>query len=262
MSNRIDDLFKKKAGGILSVYFTAGYPKPEDTMTILESLQEAGCDMVEIGMPFSDPLADGPVIQHSSARALAQGMTLPLLLKQLAGLRERIHIPVLLMGYLNPVMQYGVENFCRDASRIGVDGLIIPDMPLDIYKLQYAGLFHQYGLHHALLVTPRTDEKRIREIESASGGFIYAVSSSSTTGDSKADRSSQQTYFERLKSMNLSLPVMIGFGIGNRKQFHFACGYANGGIIGTAFIRHLENNPDIKTSIPAFIKSIKNDHTA
>ncbi|MBL0309814.1 MAG: tryptophan synthase subunit alpha [Bacteroidetes bacterium] len=261
MSNRIDTLFEKKKEGILSVYFTAGYPNLEDTIPILQSLQNAGCDMVEIGMPFSDPLADGPVIQHSSTVALSNGMSIKKLLLQLKDFRKQIHLPVLLMGYMNPVVQYGIDKFCSDASAVGVDGLIIPDMPLDIYQDQYAALFKKYNLHQALLITPRTGEARIHEIEKSSGGFIYAVSSSSTTGSVSADKKKQQDYFERLKSLRLKKPVMIGFGIGNREQFQFACRYAQGGIIGTAFIKHIEQYPNLENSIPQFIQSIRHDHT-
>lgn len=256
MSNRIDSLFEKKKEGILSVYFTAGFPKLEDTLPIMRSLQKAGCDMIEVGMPFSDPLADGPVIQQSSTTALANGMSIRKLFSQLKDFRKEIQMPVLLMGYLNPVLQYGMDKFLSEASAIGIDGLIIPDMPLDAYTTQYASLFNKYSLHNILLITPRTSDERIREIEKTSGGFIYAVSSSATTGSSSTNKIAQQTYFERLKALKLKLPLMIGFGIGNREQFQFACRYAQGGIIGTAFIKHIEQYPDFKNSIPLFIQSI------
>jgi len=257
MANRIDELFKTKRDRILSVYFTAGFPKLEDTVPVIKALQKSGCDMVEVGMPFSDPLADGPVIQQSSTKALANGMTIKKLLEQLKGFRGQINMPVLLMGYLNPVLQYGIEKFCAEISGIGIDGLIIPDMPLNVYNTQYNSLFEKHNLHNILLITPRTSDARIQEIEKAGSGFIYAVSSSSTTGSAAADKTAQETYFNRLKSLKLRLPVMIGFGISNHQQFQFACSYAQGGIIGTAFIKHIEQNGDLQKSIPLFIQSIR-----
>jgi len=261
MHNRIDELFKIKKQKILSVYFTAGFPKLNDTVTIIQSLQDSGCDMVEIGMPFSDPLADGPVIQHSSTVALNNGMNIKTLLTHLKDIRQSVHIPLILMGYLNPVIQYGVEKFCKEASAIGIDGLIIPDMPPDVYTEQYQPLFEKYNLHHILLITPRTNDERIKEIEKTSNGFIYAVAASSTTGSAASDKTAQQAYFKRLQKMNLKLPVMIGFGISNREQFESVCSYANGGIMGSAFIKHLEQHSDLKKDIPLFIQSIKHDST-
>lgn len=255
--NRIDTLFDKKKEGVLSVYFTAGFPKLEDTLPVLKALQQAGCDMVEVGMPFSDPLADGPVIQQSSTKALANGMTTEKLLHQLKDFRKEIHIPVLLMGYLNPVLQYGMEKFCKDISTIGIDGLILPDMPLEVCDKEFKPMFEKYNLHNILLITPRTTDERIREIEKSGSGFIYAVSSSATTGSAASNKEAQQKYFERLKTLKFNLPVMIGFGISNHEQFQFACRYANGGIIGTAFIRQLEQETDIQKGISSFIQSIK-----
>lgn len=256
MKNRIDILFENKKANILSVYFTAGYPRLNDTGTIIRALQDAGCDLIEIGIPFSDPLADGPVIQQSGNVALQNGMTLFKLFEQLNDIRKDIHIPLILMGYLNPVMQYGIEKFCVDAATTGIDGIILPDMPPDIYEKQYQLLFKKYNLHHIMLVTPRTNETRIRYIEKLAGGFIYAVASSATTGSANNDNSMQLDYFNRLKQMNLKLPVMAGFGIGNRQQFQFVCNHLQGGIIGSAFIKQLDKNPALESGITQFIKSI------
>ncbi len=253
--NRIDQLFSTKGQQILSIYYTAGFPELNDTLTILESLQQSGVDLVELGMPFSDPLADGPVIQDSSTRAIANGMRISLLFEQLKGFRDRITIPVILMGYINPVLQFGVENFCRECAAAGIDGLILPDLPMDEYESDYRPLFEKYGLHLIFLVTPETTEARIRKIDSVSKGFVYAVSSSSTTGKNK-DMSSAEAYFARLKSMNLRNPVMVGFGIRDKKTFETACASCNGAIIGTAFVKAIENSTNLQTDIPAFIKGI------
>jgi tryptophan synthase alpha chain len=260
MTNRIDQLFTNKKGGILSVYFTAGFPQLEDTVTIIRSLQDAGCDMIEIGIPFSDPLADGPVIQHSGSIALSHGMNLKTLLSQLKDIRQTISIPLLLMGYLNPIMQYGFDDFCREAEAIGIDGLIIPDLPPDIYDKQYKTLFQKHNLHNIMLVTPRTEETRIREIAAAGGGFIYAVATSSTTGSSTPDTYAQSDYFKQLRDMQLQLPVMAGFGISDHDRFMQVCSYIPGGIIGSAFIKHIDKHRDLHTSIPSFIQSILYDH--
>ncbi|RPE09509.1 tryptophan synthase subunit alpha [Chitinophaga lutea] len=253
--NRIDQLFSTKGQQILSIYYTAGFPGLNDTLAILEALQQSGVDMVELGMPFSDPLADGPVIQDSSTRAIANGMRISVLFEQLKGFRDRITIPVILMGYINPVLQFGVENFCRECAAAGIDGLILPDLPMDEYESDYRPLFEKYGLHLIFLVTPETTEARIRKIDSVSKGFVYAVSSSSTTGKNK-DMSSAEAYFARLKSMNLQNPVMVGFGIRDKKTFETACASCNGAIIGTAFVKAIENSTNLQTDIPAFIKGV------
>lgn len=255
--NRIDQLFQRRTAPVLSIYFTAGHPALNDTQRILQLLQESGVDLVEIGIPFSDPLADGPVIQQSSTKALQNGMTLSLLLEQLKNIRQEIRIPLILMGYLNPVLQYGIERFCRDAAACGIDGVILPDLPADIYEKEYKPLFRQHNLKNILLITPRTGEERIRATDKAADGFIYAVSASSTTGNSAADRQRQQEYFTRLRDMKLNNPLMIGFGISSREHFENAGRYATGGIIGSAFIRHIEENPGLETSIPAFIRLIR-----
>ncbi len=257
--NRIGELFSDKKKNILSIYFTAGFPSLNDTVRIIQLLEKSGVDMIEIGIPFSDPLADGPVIQSSSAKALQNGMNLHVLMSQLKEIRNTVKIPLVLMGYLNPVLQYGIEQFCKDAEVSGIDGLIIPDLPLDIYENKYHELFNRHNLNNILLVTPRTDEARIKKIDSLSEGFIYAVSSSSTTGNLKSGLLQLENYFQRLNKMNLKNPLMIGFGISNHKQFLHACQFASGAIIGSAFIKHLEQHTDLEKSIPQFISAILND---
>jgi len=248
-SNRINDLFSNRKKNVLSVYLTAGYPALEDTVSILGALQEGGADMVEIGMPFSDPLADGKVIQESSQVALRNGMSLKKLFSQLKGIRERIHIPLILMGYLNPVLQYGMENFLSSCKECGIDGLILPDLPMREYEEKYRDLFIKYGVLLILLVTPQTPEERVREIAGISGGFLYLVSASSTTGKKASFSDEQISYFRRIKEMNLDIPGMIGFGISDREGFLQACEWAEGAIIGSAFIKALEgsDNPVVQT---------------
>lgn len=240
---------------LLSIYFTAGYPNLEDTVPIIESLQNAGVDMIEIGLPFSDPLADGPTIQDSSTKALQNGMTTQKLFQQLEDIRKSIHIPLVLMGYFNPILQYGVEAFCEKCQALGIDGLIIPDLPVDIYHEQYKHIFEKYGLLNMFLITPQTSEERIRFIDEVSDGFIYMVSSASTTGAKNSFGSDQEAYFNRIESMNLSTPQIVGFGISNAVTFKQATQKARGAIIGSAFIKHLTNNPI--SSIDSFIKSIR-----
>jgi tryptophan synthase alpha chain len=256
MSNRIDQLFAGKKTGNLNIYCTAGFPQLDDTLPVMTALQKYGADMIELGMPFSDPLADGPVIQESSTRAIANGMGLKVLFEQLKGFRDSIHVPVLLMGYLNPVLLYGIEAFCEKCAEVGVDGLILPDLPMDEYVNEYRPVFEKYGLHLVFLVTPETSEARIRKIDEVSRGFIYAVSSSSTTGTDK-DMGHQQAYFERLEKLQLKNPIMIGFGVKDKATFAAACAHSNGAIIGTAFIRALEHATNIDTAIKDFISSVK-----
>lgn len=253
--NRIDQLFNHKPQRILNIYCTAGFPALNDTLTVVETLQQSGADMVELGMPFSDPLADGPVIQDSSTRAIANGMRISVLFDQLKGFRDRVNIPVILMGYMNPVLQFGVENFCKKCAEVGVDGLILPDLPMDEYENEYRPLFEQYGLHLIFLVTPETSEARIRKIDSLSKGFVYAVSSSSTTGKDKV-MADQQAYFARLKGMGLQNPVLIGFGIKDRATFETACTNSNGAIIGSAFVKAIENSTNLQNDIQSFVKGI------
>ena len=253
--NRIKKLFSDKNKNVVSIYFTAGFPRLDDTDTILSALQKHGVDLVEIGMPYSDPLADGPVIQHSGMIALHNGITIKKLLEQLKNCRENIHLPLLLMGYLNPVLQYGIDKFCSDAHDAGIDGIILPDLPLHEYETEYKKLFENYKLDFIFLITPETSEKRIRKIDAISRGFIYAVSSSSITGVNK-DMSAQQKYFKKLEGMKLKNPIMVGFGIKDNKTFSQACKHTAGAIIGTAYIKAIENSKDIETDTENFLNSI------
>jgi len=240
----------------LSVYFTAGYPDPEETVPTIEGLEKNGVDLIEIGMPFSDPVADGPVIQHSSHIALKNGMSVKKLFEQLKDIRKKTTIPLILMGYLNPVLRFGVENFCKKCAEVGIDGLILPDLPLDVYQEEFKILFGQYGLHNILLITPQTSEKRLREIDEASSGFIYMVSSSSTTGMKNKVSDFHQDYFERIKNMHLKNPRLIGFGISNRETYENACKYAQGAIIGSAFVKALDEEITLEEKISNFVKTI------
>lgn len=264
--NRIKKSFSDKKKNIVSVYFTAGFPQLNDTNTILDALQKHGADLIEIGMPYSDPLADGPVIQRSSMKALQNGMSIKLLFEQLnklpgnspSGVRGT---PLILMGYLNPVLQYGIEKFCCDAHDVGIDGLILPDLPLHEYETGYKKLFKKYRLDFIFLVTPETSEKRIRKIDALSKGFIYAVSSSSITGTDK-NLNAQQEYFQRLEDMKLKNPIMIGFGIKDNETFTQACKHAAGAIIGTAYIKAIETSDNIETSTRKFINAILDTSTS
>ena len=243
--NRIDKTFQKKQK-LLSIYFSAGHPELEDTLPILRALQDSGVDMVEIGLPFSDPLADGPTIQESSTRALRNGMTTEKLFDQLENIRENIHIPLVLMGYFNPMMQYGIERFCQKCQAIGIDGLIIPDLPVNIYHEDYKALFDQYNLYNMFLITPQTSEERIRYIDSVSNGFIYMVSSASVTGAQNNFGNTQEDYFKRIANMQLNTPQVVGFGISNAETYLTATRYSQGAIIGSAFIQFLEKNSRLK----------------
>lgn len=255
--NRINQKLKENKK-ILSIYFSAGYPHLNDTVSIIQDLEKNGVDMIEIGLPFSDPLADGPTIQASSTAALQNGMTTQLLFDQLKNIRESVQIPLIIMGYFNPMLQYGVENFCATCAEIGIDGLIIPDLPVDVYATEYKSIFDQYGLKNIFLITPQTSEDRIRFIDSVSDGFIYMVSSASVTGSNAGFGSTQIDYFKRIADMNLKNPQIIGFGINNADTFQQATQYAKGAIIGSAFITYLKEN-GIKT-IEKFVKSITKIH--
>jgi tryptophan synthase alpha chain len=254
--NRIQTLFSKKKSNILNVFYTAGFPQRDSAVLIARELEAAGVDIIEIGIPFSDPIADGPVIQDSNKIALDNGMNVKLLLAQVKEIRKSVKIPIILMGYLNPVMQYGIEKFCKDAASSGVDGLILPDMPMDEYLSTYKAMFEGNGLSNTFLISPTTSEKRIQQIDEATKGFIYAVSSSSTTGAKKDFGDEQILYFEKLKSMKLKNSFLIGFGISNKTTFSRACEFSSGAIIGSAFITLLKNSTDIKADIHTFIKSL------
>ena len=253
--NRIEELFKSRTSKVLSVYCTAGFPAMDDTLTVLKALQENGVAMIELGMPYSDPLADGQVIQHSSTIALQNGMTIKKLFDQLRNFRKDISVPVLLMGYMNPILQYGFEKFCSDASTVGIDGLILPDLPEYEYETEYAVLIKKYGLDFVFLVTPETSEDRIRKLDRLSSGFLYAVSSSSTTGRDK-DMSNVQTYLQRLAKLKLRNPIIVGFGIKDKQTFEAACVNASGAIIGTAFVKALDNTKDVRGATKKFIQSV------
>lgn len=255
MPNRLQQLFATRPKNLLSVYFTAGYPALDDTLVLAKKLEDAGADFLEIGFPFSDPLSDGPVIQHSSHEALKNGMNLTFLFGQLASLRATIKIPVILMGYFNPVLQYGIERFCADAEKSGVDGIIIPDLPMVEFEQFYSKLFEKHNLSNIFLVTPQTAETRIRKIDTLSNAFIYLLSSSSITGSSLQIDNISETYFKRLQAMNLHNPLMIGFGISSHKSFKEACNYTAGAIIGSAFIRALDAGKDVAT----WVKSIREE---
>jgi tryptophan synthase alpha chain len=257
--NRIDQLFQQKKNNILSIYFTAGHPEKNSVPEILIQLENSGVNMVEIGMPFSDPLADGPVIQDSSTKALKNGMSINVLFEQLTDIRSKVKVPLLLMGYLNPVLRYGVEKFCIKCREKGIDGVILPDLPLDEYQQHYQPIFEKNDLRFIFLITPQTSDERIRMIDSISKGFIYMVSSSSTTGVKTAIANNQIEYFKRIRSMHLKNPLVIGFGISNKETFANACQYANGAIIGSAFVRMLNENKDYLKSTANFIDKILND---
>ncbi|MDT0622885.1 tryptophan synthase subunit alpha [Croceitalea vernalis] len=239
---------------LLSIYFTAGYPALNDTVQIIEDLEKNGVDMIEIGLPFSDPLADGPTIQDSSTAALKNGMTTETLFEQLKDIRKTISIPLIVMGYFNPMLQYGVEAFCEKCHQIGIDGIIMPDLPLDVYESEYKAIFEKNGLLNIFLITPQTSETRIRQIDEASNGFIYMVSSASVTGSKSGFGNEQEDYFKRIGTMNLANPQIVGFGIKDAETFEQATKSAKGAIIGSAFIKHLTTNG--KNKIREFVTSI------
>ena len=252
--HRIDQAFAQDQK-LLSIYFSAGHPQLEDTLPILQQLQDSGVDMIEIGLPFSDPLADGPTIQESATKALRNGMTTEKLFQQLENVREHIHIPLVLMGYFNPMLQYGMEAFCAGCERIGIDGLIIPDLPVDIYQQEYQTLFEKHGLYNMFLITPQTSEERIRYIDKVSKGFTYMVSSASVTGAKNTFGEAQEAYFKRIAAMKLNTPQIVGFGISNAVTYQAATTHARGAIIGSAFIRFLEKKG--VAQIPEFVSQIR-----
>ena len=252
---RLEELFNKKNSHVLNIYCTAGYPQLDSTMQVMKAIQFNGADIIELGIPYSDPLADGPVIQQSGQIALTNGMTIKKLFDQLKDFRKEIHIPVILMGYLNPVLQYGFENFCKDASAIGIDGLILPDMPEHEFEKEYRAIISKYNLDFIFLVTPETSEERVRKLDSLSSGFLYAVSSSSTTGSDK-NMDDVSNYLQRLKKYGLKNPILAGFGVKDKSTFNAVCRYANGGIIGSAYIKALESATDIEAATVKFLQPI------
>ena len=253
---RIESLFKKKSNKILNVYCTAGYPQLNSTIEVMKALQENGADIIELGMPYSDPLADGPVIQQSSSIALINGMSIRKLFEQLKDFRKVVTVPVVLMGYMNPVLQYGFEKFCAEAAAVGVDGLILPDLPEHEFETEYGPIIKKHGLDFIFLVTPETSEERIKKLDELTSGFLYAVSSSSTTGSDKK-MTDVKRYLQRLKSKNLRNPILVGFGIKDRSTFETACANANGAIIGTAYIKALAGPGNVTDITRKFLDSVK-----
>jgi tryptophan synthase alpha chain len=253
--SRIKELFQRKKNNVLNVYCTAGYPKLDSTVEVMQSLQQNGADLIELGMPYSDPLADGPVIQASGNIALHNGMSIKKLFEQLKDFRKSISVPVILMGYMNPVLQYGFEKFCEDASEVGIDGLILPDLPEYEFETEYGAIIKKYNLDFIFLVTPETSKERVKKLDELSSGFLYAVSSSSITGTDK-NFSTVETYLEKLQSLKLKNPILVGFGIKDKETFTDACKYSNGAIIGTAYIKALENSADINASTKEFLNKI------
>lgn len=257
MTNRIKALFDRKREGILSVFYTAGFPALNSTVGIAENLEKAGVDLIEIGIPFSDPVADGPVIQQSNGVALLNGMTVSMLIEQVRELRGKVKLPVILMGYLNPLLQYGFEKFCRDAAAAGADGMIIPDMPLDVYDREYKSSVEACGMKIIFLVSPTTPEDRINRIDRASDGFIYAVSASSITGARGGFSEAQEVYFKRLRDMKMKNPFLIGFGISDHATFIGACKFGSGAIVGSAFISMLGEAADLESGTAKFIRGLR-----
>ena len=256
--NRIDTLFEKEKKGVLSVYFTAGFPNLNDTVPVIQSLEKNGVKLIEIGIPFSDPMADGPVIQASGSKALQNGMSLKLLFQQLSTVRETVQIPLVLMGYLNPIMQFGFDHFCAEAKSCGIDGIIIPDLPFEDYINDYKSIVESHGLHIIMLITPETSEDRIRLIDKHTGGFIYMVSTASVTGAKSAFGDENIAYFQRVNVMNLKNPRLIGFGISNKLTFDAACDNASGAIIGSKFVSLLQSEDTIDGAVKKLIEAIRN----
>lgn len=255
--NRITNLFQTKKSGILSVYFTAGYPQLNDTASILRELEAKGVDMAEVGIPFSDPMADGPVIQASSSIALRNGMRLRLLFQQLKGIRDTVRMPIILMGYLNPIMQYGFEAFCQSCVEVGVDGMIIPDLPYADYMADYKAIADRYDLKVIMLITPETTEERVRQIDAHTSGFIYMVSSAATTGAQQSFDQQKQAYFRRIDGMGLRNPRLVGFGISNKATFEAAAAHASGAIVGSKFVQLLHGAPSIAEAVDQLLAALK-----
>ncbi len=256
--NKINQLFENKKKNILSIFFTAGFPTLQSTREIIQSLEKNGADLIEVGIPYSDPLADGPVIQATSSAALANGMNLNILFNQIEEIKPSVKIPLILMGYLNPILQYGIEKFCIRAKECGISGVIIPDLPIDEYNSLYKFDFEECNLKFIFLITPNTSKERIEMIDKLSEGFIYAVSSSSTTGKELGFSHEQKTYLNRLHSMKLRNPILVGFGIHNKETLQSAWEHANGAIIGSAYLKKLSENNDIDKATKEFFEKIKN----
>ena len=254
--NRINLLFERKKENILSVYFTAGFPQLDDTIPTLKNLQLNDIDLVEIGVPFSDPMADGIVIQNSSQQALKNGMSIRKLFEQLVNVREHIHIPLVMMGYLNPIMQFGFEEFCYECNKVGIDGMIIPDLPMSDFLAEYKEIAEKYGLEFIFLITPETSEERIRLIDSHTNGFIYMVSSAAVTG-TQTSFDGKVEYFNRINAMHLKNPRLIGFGISNKSTLEMVCKYSSGAIIGSAFIKALEQTQDVEKGVALLLEKLK-----
>lgn len=255
--NRLQALFSEKRNNILSVYLTSGYPQLQDTTTVIKSLARAGVDFIEIGLPFSDPVADGPTIQHSSEIALENGMNTKLLFEQIKDIRKDVKIPLLIMGYINPIIQYGVDEFCKEAAAIGIDGLILPDLPMQEYLDIYQPIFEEHGLFNIFLITPQSSDERIRWIDDNSKGFIYMVATAGTTGARTGISEEQIKYFERIQKLNLKNVPIVGFGISDKASYDTACKYVGGTIIGSAFIKALDNQGTLEEKIENFIRSIR-----
>jgi tryptophan synthase alpha chain len=254
--NRIHYLFNNKQERVLSIYFTAGFPHLEDTVPVMEAIQAGGADIIEIGVAYSDPIADGPTIQASNKIALDNGMSMKKLFEQLKGFRAKIHIPVVLMGYLNPIIQFGMEDFCKKCKEVGIDGLIVPDLPMQQYLDEFKSLFEEYGLVNTFLISPQTSEKRIREIDENTDGFIYMVSSHSITGAKSGISEEQIAYFKRVQDMNLKNPRLIGFGISDAETFTTASSYSHGAIIGSAFIKTVKDSKNLSEDIKNYLQSV------
>jgi len=253
--SKLELVFKEKSKRILNVYCTAGYPALDSTMKVMASLQKNGADIIELGMPYSDPLADGEVIQVSSMKALANGMNIAVLFEQIQDMRKSISIPVILMGYMNPILQYGFEAFCKKAKEVGIDGLILPDLPLFEFEHSYGKIIKENGLDFIFLVTPETPEQRVKKLDSLTNGFLYAVSSSATTGKDK-DFNVVAQYLQKLQNMQLKNPILVGFGIKDKATFDAATVHTQGAIIGSAYIQVLSKGGDIETSTSQFLNSV------
>lgn len=254
---KLQEFFSVKNRRVLNVYCTAGFPEADSIIEVIKALEASGADIIELGIPYSDPLADGPVIQYSNAKALKNGMTITKLFEQLSIWKDEIKVPVILMGYLNPILQYGFDNFCKDAAASGVAGLIIPDIPPFEFEKDYQSIIKLYGLDFIFLVTPETEEVRVKKLDELSSGFLYAVSSSSITG-SNQKFDGVISYLKRLQEMQLKNSVLVGFGIKDKESFNLVCEYANGGIIGSAYIQTIDGSKNIKLDTKKFIDAILN----